>query len=246
MTDLEMRPARTPLAILGTVLASVAGVAAVGFAAWLVADALRGRSAVSWVLGRATGVSSYVLLVALVTTGLLVSHPWSRGVRRPSAATRIAVHVSLATFTLAFTVLHVVVLATDPWAHVGWRGALLPMASAYRPVPVTIGVIALWAGLVTGLTARLAGSVAARVWWPVHKVSAGVLALVWAHSVLAGTDVLALRGFYLASGGAVIALAVSRHTARTATDRLRELTRQIDIPDDDLDHDALWPTGARR
>lgn len=202
------------LAPVGAVLAVGAAAVASALAGRVVLDAVRGVDAVPWVLARASGVTSYVLLVALVTTGLVLAHPWARHLRRPSAATRLVVHASLATFTLAFTVLHVVVLATDPWAQVGWAGALLPMASAYRPVPVTLGVLALWAGLLTGVTARWAGRVG-RVWLPVHRVALVVLALVWAHGVLAGSDTPALQGFYLATGAAVAALAVSRYGART-------------------------------
>lgn len=226
----DARPAsRSPrLPRVAAVLAVLAAVSSCALAAWLVTDALAGRSGISWVLGRASGLTSYLLLLALVTTGLLLSHPWSRRLRRPTAATRIRVHVALATFTLLFTVLHVVVLATDPWAQVGWRGAILPFASTYRPVPVTLGVLALWAGLVTGITARLAGGAAARVWWPVHKVAAGVLVLVWAHSVLAGTDTPALSGFYLSTGMAVAALAATRYGARTPADRVAALTRSLD------------------
>jgi len=214
---------------LGTgalVLATAGSLAAAG---WLVLDAL-GGSKVPWVFGRASGLTSYVLLLALVTTGLVLAHPWSRHLHLPSPRTRLAVHVGLATFTLVFTVLHVVVLATDPWAKVGWVDALLPMASAYRPVPVTLGVLALWAGLVTGLTARFAGRVAGRLWWPIHKVAVVVLGLVWAHSVLAGSDVVALRGFYLATGCAVLALAVTRYAARTPGDRVQELARDLADP----------------
>jgi len=224
----DARAAASTPAVIGRALAVIAGAATLGFAALLVRDSVGGPQPISWLLGRATGIASYLLLAALVTTGLVLSHPWARGARRPSAATRLGLHVSLATFTLVFVVLHIVVLATDPWAHVGWKGALLPLASAYRPVPVTLGVVALWAGLVTGLTARLAGSVAARVWWPVHKVAVLMLVLVWGHSVLAGTDVVALRGFYLASGFAIVGLAVTRYAARTPADQVDELTRSID------------------
>lgn len=102
------------------------------------------------------------------------------------------------------------------------------MASTFRPVAVTLGVIALWAGLVTGVTARLAGSIAARVWWPVHKVAVASLVLVWGHSVLAGTDVVGLRGFYLATGLAILGLAVTRYAARNPADRVAELSRMLD------------------
>ena len=157
--------------------------------AWLVVHAVaavQSSDTAPWTLGRASGLTAYALLVLLVSTGLVLAHPAARRLARPRPLTRLRVHVSLAVFTLAFTLLHVVVLATDPWAGVGWRGALLPMASAYRPVGVTLGVIAVWAGLVTGVTAALAGRVFAGVWWPVHKVAAAVLALVWVHGVVAG------------------------------------------------------------
>lgn len=208
------RVGRSRLGPIGAGLAVVAAGAASGLAARVVLDAVAGVDAVPWVLARASGVTSYVLLLALVTTGLVLAHPWARHLRRPAPATRIVLHASLATFTLAFTALHVVVLATDPWAQVGWRGVLLPMASVYRPVPVTLGVLAVWAGLVTGVTARWAGRVG-RAWLPVHRVALAVFALVWAHGVLAGSDTSALRGFYLATGAAVAGLAVSRYGART-------------------------------
>lgn len=205
------------------VIAAVVSVAAVGR---LVIDTGRAEQG-TWVLGRAGGVASYVLLLALVVTGLVQVHPWARGLRRPSPSARLAVHASLATFTLVFTVLHVVVLALDPWAHVGWAGALLPMASGYRPVAVTLGLLALWSGLVTGLTARFAGRFAARVWWPVHKVAAVSFVLVWSHSVLAGSDVAALQVLYVSTGLGVLALAVTRYGARTSADRVAELAADL-------------------
>lgn len=224
MPDVELR--RSSAARVGVTVLTLSAVGSVTAVAWLVRDALGGDK-VAWVLGRASGLTSYVLLVALVCTGLVLAHPWARHLRGPSPVARLRLHAGLATFTLAFTVLHVAVLATDPWAQVGWRGAVLPMASTYRPVAVTLGVIALWAGLVTGVTARFAGRIAPRAWWPIHKVAATVLALIWGHSVLAGSDLPVLRGFYLASGCAVVGLALTRYAARTPTDRLAELTDDL-------------------
>lgn len=181
-------------------------------------------STLSWELARASGLTSYVLMTALVAMGLVLAHPAAARLRRPRPATRLALHVSLATFTLVFTVLHVVVLATDSYAQVGWLGVILPMASTYRPVPVTLGVLAVWAGLVTGLTARFAGHVAGRIWWPIHKVAAVVFLLVWGHAVLAGSDTAALRTFYLVTGGALAVLAASRYAARAPRDRVEDLS----------------------
>lgn len=188
---------------------------------WLLVRAtapLLGRSTAPWVLGRASGLTSYALLTLLVCAGLLLSHPAVRRWRRPHQLTRVRLHATLAVFTLAFTTLHVVVLVADPWAHVGWRGALVPLASSYRPVGVTLGVLAVWSALLTGLTTALAGRGLGRVWWPVHKVAGLAFLLVWAHAVLAGSDSRALLVLYLASGGAVLVLALSRYQAATAVD----------------------------
>ena len=109
--------------------------------------------------------------------------------------------------------LHVVVLATDRYAGVGLAGSIVPMASSYRPLPVTLGVLGVWSGLVSGLTAALAGRLGGRSWWPVHRVAAAALALVWFHAVLTGSDTAALEGLYIGTGAGVVLLAIWRETA---------------------------------
>lgn len=193
---------------------------------WFVADAaarVAGNRMAPWIIGRAAGVTSYLLLVVLVALGLVLSHPWRTRFRRPSTATRLRLHISLAIFTLAFTALHIVVLATDRYAGVGWRGVLLPMGASYRPVPVTLGLLGLYAGLLAGVTAALAGRLTARLWWPVHKVAALALVAVWVHGVRAGSDTPALFVLYVGTAAALVALAVSRYVARTPADRVAEL-----------------------
>ena len=195
---------------------------------WLVGTALVsviGDKMAPWILGRAAGITSYLLLVALVLMGLVLSHPYSSKWRRPSAATRIRTHVSLSVFTLVFTALHIVVLATDKYAGVGWWGAFVPMGATYRPLPVTLGVIALYAGLAAGITAALAGRISARVWWPIHKVAIVSLVLVWLHGVLAGADTAPLLALYVVTGGIVIAVALSRYLTESHRDEVEELAQ---------------------
>jgi len=217
-----------PATAAGLVLGALAGVGTVLAAGRLAIETIQGDPAAAWLIGRASGLTSYLLLLALVSLGLLLSHPWARRFRRPTLGARIRTHAALATFTLVFTALHVIVVATEPSAQLGWRDLLLPFASAHRPVPRTLGVLAVWSGLLTGVTARLAGRFTTRIWWPVHKLAIGAFLLTWAHSVIAGSDTPSLRGFYLASGIAVLALAITRYGARTSADRVTELTRSIE------------------
>ena len=178
-----------------------------------------------WIVGRAAGTTAYLLLVSVVVLGLILSHPWRSRLRRPSAAARIRLHISLSAFTFAFVILHVVVLATDSYAGVGWRGSLLPFGASYRPAAVTLGVIGTYAGLIAGLTAAMAGRIGARIWWPIHKVSSVALILVWLHGVLAGSDSTALLSLYLATGLLTVVLLLTRYGARTPADRVADLVK---------------------
>ena len=220
-----------PVAVrLGRGVAIVLGISiSTGISAWAVGTAIAsvaGNRNQMWLLGRAAGITSYALLLSLVASGLVLSHPWRARWRRPSPATRIRVHVSVAAFTLVFATLHIVVLVQDKYAGVGLRGALLPMAATYRPMAVTLGVIGIYSGLLAGLTALLAGRIAARIWWPIHKVAILALVLVWLHGVLAGSDSPALRWMYYSSSFFILAMAVSRYTARTPADLVAELTSE--------------------
>ncbi|HEY8302613.1 MAG TPA: hypothetical protein VIG48_11995 [Jatrophihabitans sp.] len=210
------------VALRSTVLAVSAG--ATGLVVGVALHSVAGNRMAPWILGRAAGVCAYLLLVALVLLGLALSHPARARLRRPSTATRIRTHVTLAMFTLGATALHIVVLATDRWAGVGWAGALLPLGASYRPLPVTLGVIALWLGLLAGASATLAGRLPRRAWWPVHKIAAGSLVLVWTHGVLAGSDTPALLVMYVTTGMLVLGVAASRYAARTPRE-LMELPR---------------------
>ncbi len=207
----------------------IAVVASTGLTAALIGSAAKrvaGDRMAPWILGRAAGICSYLLLLVLVLTGMLLSHPWRTRVRRPNTATRIRLHVALAAFTLVFTALHVLVLATDSYAGVGWWGALLPMHASYRPVATTLGLIGAWSGLIAGITAGLAARVPRWLWWGLHKVAAVSLVLVWLHAVLGGGDTPALLGLYLASGALVVAVAVSRYAARTPADLVADFATE--------------------
>jgi succinate dehydrogenase hydrophobic anchor subunit len=202
----SIRPVRTGLAI------AVSG-GLTGVFAGLVYTKLRGDRMAPWILGRATGVVAYLLLVALVVLGITLSHP-HRAVRGRSAVTRMRTHVALSLLALAMMGLHVVILATDKYAGVGWSGALLPMQSSYRPVGVTLGVLGTWIGLLAGLSAGAAGYLPLRLWFPLHRIAALSFVLVLVHGLIAGRDTAALLIMYVATGLLVVVFAVSRYTAR--------------------------------
>ena len=210
--------------VVGAALGLSAGLtgALLGYA-WMTAT---GADMGLWVVARASGLISYLLLTAVTIAGLLLASPPKSAARVIGIAQRLRIHVLLAIFALAFIVLHIVVLAIDPWAEVGWWGALVPFGSAYRPLPVTLGLLALWSGLISGLTAGLAGRGLGRVWLPLHRLAAAGWVLAWLHGVLAGSDTASWMWMYAGTGAVVIALVVRRVMARTPQDTFDDLREE--------------------
>ncbi len=168
-----------------------------------------------WLAGRATGITAYLLLTLQVILGLVLSHPANQTTWRLSRRL-FPWHENAWVFVLAFLGVHIVSLIADPFAGVGIGGAFVPGLSSYRSSAVALGTLALYALLVTGLTARYTTRLPAGAWLRIHRFAIVVFALAWMHGLLAGTDSGTLVPLYLATGvGVLAALAyrwwVSRH-----------------------------------
>ena len=163
-----------------------------------------------WLGSRAAGFTALILLTIQVVLGLVLSHPTNKSTWRLSKRL-FPWHEHIWVFVLAFVTTHVVTIAVDRFANVGWLGALVPGMSEYRSVPVALGTLSLYALLVTGLTARVTKLLPAGWWLKLHRLSLAVLALAWAHGILAGTDTFAAAAIYGATFVAVVLAAAYRY-----------------------------------
>ena len=163
----------------------------------------------SWVLGRGLGLASFLSLTALVAFGTWVRHPIRSRVKWPSPPATLGVHASLGAATLTLVAAHLTALALDPWARIGWVGALVPWTSAYRPTPVALGTIALWGIVLVGGTARMAGKLGRKRWLRVHRLAWAVWLSALVHGRTTGSDTLALRYVYGVAAAVVVALWVT-------------------------------------
>jgi sulfoxide reductase heme-binding subunit YedZ len=143
-----------------------------------------------WYLARGAGISAYVMLSLATAAGALTSRRSSR------IGCRLIVqyvHRSAALTGLALLALHITTLLADRYARVGAAGALLPLASGYRPVAVSFGLLAMYllvAAALTGLLrSRFARSEpAGRRWRSIHLLGyAGWASAAW-HFYTVGTD----------------------------------------------------------
>ena len=177
-------------------------------------DLLQNRM-LPWILTRCLGIGAYLSLSALVAVGIWFRHPWRVVRRTPGPEAVLRAHVALATATVVLLIGHIVAICLDSFAGVGWTGALVPWASTYRPAAVGVGTIAMYGIVLVAITAALAGSVARRIWLPIHSSSAIVFGLCLAHGLLAGSDSRELWWMYVASGVLVGTLQVTRVLGRS-------------------------------
>ena len=163
-----------------------------------------------WLAGRATGITAYVLLTALVCFGLVLSHPTNQSTWRLSRRL-FPWHENLFVFVVAFLVAHVASIVLDPWAGVGIAGSFVPGLSAYRSAPVALGTLGLYAALISGVTGRWTRLLPPGLWLRIHRFALVAWVLAWMHGLLAGTDSAALLPVYLVTGIGVLGAGTYRY-----------------------------------
>jgi methionine sulfoxide reductase heme-binding subunit len=172
-----------------------------------------------WILGRGLGIACYLALTAMVVLGIWLRHPWRTRTWSPRLEALLRAHVTLAACTITLLAGHLTAIALDHYAGVGWIGTFVPWHATYRPTAVALGTLALYALVLIAATAALAGSIGRKIWFPIHTVSATVFGLTLVHGLLSGSDGHALRWMYVVTGAVVVAVQVSRWTARYGSAR---------------------------
>ena len=106
-----------------------------------------------WLAARATGIVTLLLLTFQICVGLVLSHPTNKSTWKLSKRI-FPWHEHVWVFVIAFLGVHIVSLILDPYAGVGVAGSFIPGLSGYRTSPVALGTLALYAFLLTAITAR--------------------------------------------------------------------------------------------
>ena len=139
-----------------------------------------------WYLARATGIVSWALLSLSVLWGVVLSTRLLG--RRATPAWLLDLHRFLGGTAVVFVALHLVGLVGDSYVHFGPSELLVPLASAWRPVAVAWGVVALYLLVAVEVTSLLRRRLPNRVWRRVHATSFAVWVLSTVHLFAAGTD----------------------------------------------------------
>ena len=165
-----------------------------------------------WLAARATGIVTFLLLTVQISLGLVLSHPTNKTTWKLSKRI-FPWHDHLWVFVVAFLAVHIVSLVLDPYAGVGITGAFIPGLSEYRASPVALGTLALYAFLLTAITARYTKLLPTGIWLSIHRLALVVFVLAWLHGILSGTDSDAMRLMYVGAGLTVVAAGAYRYWA---------------------------------
>jgi hypothetical protein len=147
-----------------------------------------------WYLTRGAGAVALLLLTASVVLGVVHADR-----RRLPGSGRLLVeslHRTISLLVLAVLAVHVATSVLDTYAPIRLLDAVVPFASAYRPLWVGLGALALDLLLALTLTSVLRGRLGFRSWRAIHWLAYACWPVAVAHGLGSGSD--ARSGWMLA------------------------------------------------
>ncbi|MDP2287501.1 MAG: ferric reductase-like transmembrane domain-containing protein [Actinomycetota bacterium] len=161
----------------------------------------------TWIAIRASGVTAWGLLTAVVLWGILLR---TRLLGRAASPMRLLdLHRWLGASALAFLAIHMLLLLVDTFLTFSFLQLIVPGIAPFEPLAVSLGVIAFWliipVSVIGRLRPRLADS-GAKWFQRSHWLAYAAWPFATAHYVMAGTDALAdwSIGLLIAGSGLLV------------------------------------------
>ncbi len=180
---------------------------------------------IEWMAIRGSGIIAYLLLATSTVWGLLIS---TKVLGRAVKAKPVTwFHESLAIGSLIATGIHMYFLFNHDYIDFGYRALLVPGASAWRPLAVALGVVALYSTFVVTASFYVKKWIGQSAWRAIHMMSFGTFVSAALHGVLSGTDTghPVVAAMYIATSSIVVLLLVVR-IARAAAPAARPHPRR--------------------
>ena len=165
---------------------------------------------IEWMAIRGSGIIAYALLAGSTIWGLLIS---TKVLGRAVKAKPVSwFHESLAIGSLVATGIHMYFLFNHDFIDFGYRSLFVPGASAWRPLPVALGVIAFYTMFVITVSFYVKKWIGQNAWRAIHMASFGTFVGAALHGIFSGTDTSngAVMIMYVASLAIVTMLMVIR------------------------------------
>ena len=139
-----------------------------------------------WFLARSSGITALALSGGAVIWGLLIS---TRLIKRRSLPKWLLdLHRFMGALSIAFVALHIAALMSDSYTSFGIKDVLVPMASAWHPLAVAWGIVAMYLLVIVEVTSLAMKRLPRKIWRRIHMLSFGTFGLSVLHGFTAGTD----------------------------------------------------------
>ena len=145
----------------------------------------------TWLGIRATGVTAWGLLTAVVLWGLLLRTRLLGGSVKPPVL--LGMHRWLGALALGFLAVHMALLVVDPVVAFSIPQLFIPGIAPWEPFAVALGVIAMWLMVPVSVVGRIRqrlGRNGAKIFAKTHLIAYSAWPLATAHYVMAGTDAM--------------------------------------------------------
>ena len=179
----------------------------------------------TWLLTRASGAVSLLLLTATFALGIADVARW-RSRMWPRFAVD-ALHRNLALLAVAFVGVHVFTTLIDRFVSIGVVAAFVPFSNGYKTFFLGLGALAFDLLLALIVTSMLRQRIGVRVWRAVHWAAYACLPVALIHALGTGSDASQpwMLGLALGCAGAIAAAIVARLGLRFGDRHTGALTR---------------------
>lgn len=186
-------------------------------------------SPIDWYAARAAGIAAYVLLslVVVVGTSMAAKLPGRRWRGWPMFAVE-DVHRAGGLLVGSFVAIHVVTIAIDSFLPFSLTQLVVPLAAAYRPLWVALGIVAAELLVALAITNHYRDRIPYRLWRRAHYANLVVWLAATVHGLGSGTDRSA--GWMIAIYAVSVAGVTAAVTWRiSASARLRSPLRPVGL-----------------
>ena len=143
------------------------------------------NSTVLWYTSQATGIVSLVMFTLVMLLGVTVAgHGRLPGLPRFSV---VALHRSISLLAMVFLVVHIVTAVLDTYVDISAVSALIPFASAYQPLWIGLGAVAVDLMIALVVSSLLRAKINARVWRAIHWLAYACWPIAIAHTIGLGS-----------------------------------------------------------
>ncbi|MCA9934880.1 MAG: ferric reductase-like transmembrane domain-containing protein [Anaerolineales bacterium] len=151
-----------------------------------ISSILNVTSKTPWYFSRAAGTVAYLLLAGSTVWGLLLS---SKIIKEAvPAALALAMHNILSWLAITLTGLHALALLFDTYYTYTLADLTIPFIGPYQPGWVGLGIIGLYAMLVTSISFSFRKQIGQKRWRQLHYLTFVAFLFATLHGAMAGTD----------------------------------------------------------